>query len=174
MTFVIVTDSASDTPEGFKQRDDVFVAYTSIIIEGKEYLDNELSISDLLDKFSQGLNSTTSMPSPAVMKETYDRAIASGLPVLGIHVSSRISGTFNGAKLAVDENGADVVIFDTLNATVGSGYFVMLACRLKDKGYDRETILALFQELKPKVHLELLFNDIDYLRRGGRVNLGQY
>jgi len=175
MSFAIVTDSAADVESPIDKSEDLYFVPTSVIIDEKEFLDTEITNEELLQVFAAGKISTTSQPSPDLLLQYYQKAVANDLPVLGIHTSSKLSGIFNGAMLARRElEDHDIELFDGYSASFGTGYFVTMAVKLRDLGFSRDQVFTALQKARDHVHLEVLIDDIEYLKRGGRVNLGQY
>ena len=175
MTFAIVTDTANDLPIEVVEKYNLHLVQTKISFGDETLSDNEITIEEMLDRFNRGEYARTSLPSPGDFVEVYEEAKKESNSILSIHVSSKLSGILNSANSASQyvEN-ADIHLFDTLNISIGSGYFAALAGFLRDNGFSLEKTVETMTQTRDKMHIEVYIDDVDYLRRGGRVNTAQF
>ena len=103
MSVRIVTDSTADIPSSLAEELDITVVPLTVFFGDEAYLDGiELDNA----KFYQKLQSSkalprTSQPSPAAFQEAYVRLIEGGADgILSIHLSSKLSGTYQSAHTA--------------------------------------------------------------------------
>jgi len=90
--------------------------------------------------------------------------------VIGIHLSSGISGTVQSARLAVqmmDDN--HIHIIDSLKASVGEGLMVLEAARMAQGGADVDTIIHRLEEMKRYLRCIFVVGNLDALIKGGRL-----
>ncbi|MHA2099198.1 MAG: DegV family protein [Candidatus Kariarchaeaceae archaeon] len=177
VTFAIVTDSASDIEPEFREKENIHVVPTIVIFDKKEYRDTDISREEFLNRIKSGEIATTSQPSPADIDEKYKEALdsTSSKEILGIHITSKLSGTFSTVYSVVNNFEIGTIkLFDSLNISLGSGYFVYLAVYLRDKGYSLNDTLTILEKARDQVHLEIYIQGVPYLHRSGRINLGQY
>lgn len=177
MTFAIVTDSASDIEPEFRNNENIFIVPTIILFGKEEFRETDISREVFLNRIKSGDIATTSQPSPADVDSIYKQALDMTVTkeILGIHITSKLSGTFSTVYSVVNnmENGI-IKLFDTLNISLGSGYFVYLAAFLREKGYTLDETLKILEKAKNQIHLEVYVQGVPYLHRSGRINLGQY
>lgn len=89
--------------------------------------------------------------------------------ILALTISSKLSGTYESARLAAEESGGRVVPIDSGTA---SGAIVLLAEALQrrlERGAEQEELLALVQRYRRDARFAIAFDTLDYLVRGGRV-----
>lgn len=111
---------------------------------------------------------TTSMASPAVLEEVFEKLTANGDDVVAILLSSTLSGTYNSARLASQDN-PHVFLVDSRNACLGQSALVERAMEIRDKGLSaREMQNALELETSECVLLAAV-PSLKYLKKGGRV-----
>ena len=80
---------------------------------------------------------TTSQPTPQDFLSTYN-ALAGYERIYSLHISSKLSGTFQSASLAASEMGGDRVrLIDTESASVGIGMLAIAIQELLARGHDR-------------------------------------
>ncbi len=175
MTFAIVTDTANDLPPEIVEKYNLHLVQTKISFAEETLSDNEITIDEMLDRFNRGEYARTSLPPPGDFVAVYENAKKESSSILSIHVSSKLSGILNSANSAAQyvEN-ADIRLFDTMNISIGSGYFAALAGHLRDHGFSLEKTIETLTQTREKMHIEVYIDDVDYLRRGGRVNTAQF
>jgi DegV family protein with EDD domain len=177
LAFAIVTDSASDIEPQFREKENIFVVPTVVIFGKKEYRDSDISKQDFLDRIRSGEIAKTSQPSPADADEIYNLALDTNenREVLGIHLTSKLSGTFStvyGVTNNIED--ANIELFDTLNVSLGAGYFVYVAAYLREKGYSLSETVKILERARDEIDIEIYIQGVPYLHRSGRINLGQY
>ena len=96
--------------------------------------------------------------------ETYDEVVT-------IHLSSGISGTYQGALQAAGMvDNIRVVAFDTEVACGPQGMFAIEAAKLAAKGATAKEIVAHLDELKKSLGAYFIVDDLGHLQRGGRLS----
>ncbi|UQZ87261.1 DegV domain-containing protein [Paenibacillus konkukensis] len=115
---------------------------------------------------------TTSQPSPVEFVEAYKRAGASGASVISIHLSSRMSGTYQSALLAksmLEEDGCDLSVVDSRTASYGIGMLVVCAAEAAREGRSKEEILEMIDTIRRQTKIYFLVDTLEYLQKGGRI-----
>ena len=97
------------------------------------------------------------------MKEKKDTAVV-------ITLSSRLSGTFQSANIALDGYEDCITIVDSENVCLGEQILVMYACRLRDAGVSAAGIAEALDQKKKDVRVLALLDTLEYLKRGGRIS----
>jgi DegV family protein with EDD domain len=113
---------------------------------------------------------TSSQPSPAWFAEYYRQAAEAHEPVLVITVTSKHSGTYNSALLArtlVPE--ADVEVFDSAAVSLGTGFMVLEAVEMAERGESRSAVLQRLTQIRKDSFLYLTPATLKYLQMSGRV-----
>jgi DegV family protein with EDD domain len=101
--------------------------------------------------------------------------LEAGEDILYLAFSSGLSGTCEigmVAKSQLDEEFPErrVLVVDTLCASLGQGLIVSLAVEKMEAGLPMEEVAAFVEETKLKVHHWFTVDDLNFLRRGGRVS----
>lgn len=115
---------------------------------------------------------STAAPAPGLFQEVYQRLAIQTDSVLSLHLSSQYSGIFNAARLGA-EAVADrlrVVAVDSGQVSLGMGLMAMAAAEAARDGATLEDILRLVDDLRSRTHLLAIIDNLDNLRRSGRVN----
>ena len=89
--------------------------------------------------------------------------------------SSKLSGTYNSARLYKEEMiekypERKIELIDTKSASLGEGLLVYLTALEKEKGASLEELVEFVNKTIPTVAHWFTVNDIDHLRRGGRIS----
>src|SRR6185436_12842897 len=84
---------------------------------------------------------TTSRPAPADFAGVYRELLADGADgVVSVHLSSRLSGTYESALLAAEEFDGQVRVVDSASAGIGVGFVALQACAVAGAGGDLEAV----------------------------------
>ena len=87
-------------------------------------------------------------------------------------MSSRLSGTFQSARIAKDmaRGGERLYLVDSLNVTIGEGLLVREAVRMRDAGATGAQIAAALEEMRHRVRFVAFIGTLKYLKMGGRIS----
>jgi DegV family protein with EDD domain len=114
---------------------------------------------------------TTAVPPSHEFSTAYRNLIGEADEVIAIIVSNRLSGMYNVAHLAAQEvPELSVHVVDSGQLTMGLGWMVIVAAEAAAKGEGVEEILALIENMKPRVRVYAALDTLEYLRRSGRVS----
>jgi DegV family protein with EDD domain len=112
---------------------------------------------------------TTSQPTPQDFLSTY-HALSGYERIYSLHISSKLSGTFQSATLAAAEDDGDRIrLVDTESASVGIG---MLALAIQDvltRGTTDEEIEALAARYRERAAILFTVDTLEFLAKGGRI-----
>ncbi len=171
MTFKIIVDSACGISEEYASKHSISIVPTYFRFGDTSYKEFDMSHDEFIKRLKQGEFATTSLPSPQDFVDLYE--LYKGEQILSMHLTSKLSGTFNAARtIALDYE--NITLFDTLSISIGAAYMVHLAVFLRDLGYSIDSVVKKLEKARDLIHIEILIQDINYLKRGGRINLGQY
>lgn len=180
--YVIVTDSTIDLSDEYAKVNNLVVVplkYTICGVERKNYLDcREMDLKNFFDLVRSGNDAITSQVNPEEFKDAFESILQSGKDILGIAFSSALSGTFNSMFIASNElkekyPERTIKIIDSLCASSGEGLFVHHAVINKIKGMSVDENYDVLMALRPKINHWFTVEDINLLRRGGRVSAAQ-
>jgi DegV family protein with EDD domain len=169
----VVTDSTSSLPEGLAAQRNIRVVPLSVRLgaqvgrEGVE-IDTTQLCAALADR---RLDVQTSRPAPAAFLDCYRAALDAGASaVVSVHLSRELSGTWEAARLAADEIGADRVrVVDSRAACMGLGYAVLAAADTADGGGGIDEVAAAATDVARRCRIFFSLDSLERLRRGGRI-----
>ncbi len=141
----LVTDSTCDLPDDILQENNVHVVPVNVRIDGKDFIDKvNIQPEEFYQIFAASRGEvSTSQPSLAAFKRVYEQALRHYESVISIHLSQQISGTINGARLALQsmKEQKPYAIIDTHATSVGLGLIVREAIRLVKEGASHADIV---------------------------------
>lgn len=170
----IVIDSAGDIPEEWKSEYDVDVIPVNIQFENKTYKQGiDLSNDDfyrLAD--TSGVIPKTSQPTPQQFVDFYKRIAQASDTILSLHITSKLSGTFNSAVLAAQElkNKLNIITYDSGSGSAAIGFMCKEVRQLERAGATLQAILTRLDVIRQNVNIVLTLDSLEYARRSGRVN----
>ena len=170
----IITDSASDITLAQAKELNVDMISLNVTFEGKTYKEEkDISKEEFFDLLvSSPSFPITSQPSPSELMEILEEAKKNNDEVIGIFLSSKISGTYDNAVMIKNMVEIDNCYFiDSLSCSCGERYLVNEACRMRDEGVSYNDIVTTLEELKTRVRVMAGADNLDYLAKGGRVNV---
>ncbi len=177
--YAILTDSCCDLSAAMVEELELEVLPLSFHIDGGNYFnysDNrDMDPHVFYEMLRGGKMGTTSAINPEAFQEKMTALVESGRDVLCIAFSSGLSTTYQSAVIAAGDvmaahPGSQVVVIDSLCASMGQGLLVYLAARERKKGKSLEEVRAFVEERKPHLDHRFTVDDLHHLKRGGRVS----
>ncbi len=173
MKTAIVTDSTAYLTPEERARYGIHMIPLSVNLEDGTY-EEEVSITAA--EFYHKVRTAkvfpkTTQPPIGKFVELFEQLAKDYDEVVTIHLSSGISGTYQGAVQAGDMvEGIDVHAFDSEVACGPQGMFVMEAAKLAKKGASAKEILATLNDLQHTMRAYFIVDDLQHLQRGGRLS----
>jgi DegV family protein with EDD domain len=91
-----------------------------------------------------------------------------GDEIVSVHLSSKVSGTYNSALMAARSVGdGKVEVVDSLSTSMALGFMALEGAKLAQAG--RQAVAACLQGLVPKARVICVVDTLTYLERGGRI-----
>lgn len=173
---VIITDTTCTLPPDISDavRHHVRWVRTSIEFKNESWIEGTFRLDDFYTRLTGGRDMPhTSQPSPLEFLEAYQAAAEQG-PVLVILLSSQLSSTYStGVALAREFGEGTIEVYDSGFMSTALGHMVAEAAELALAGATRDEIIDRLEWRKAHTALFFTLNTLEYLRRGGRVNLLQ-
>lgn len=166
----VVTDSSCDLPRETVKELGITIVPLIVRMGAEVYEDGELSMDEFWQKATGPYPPQTSQPSPGAFEEAFARLVARGKQVLCLSITSKHSGTFNSARLAAQRFGDAVHVFDSLSISLGLGVQAMVAAQAARAGQSMQEIVRRLENLRARIHLTILLDTLENLRRGGRAD----
>ena len=167
----ITTDSTCDLPAHLLQKHNISVIPLGIVKAGKLYQDGiNITTADIAAHVDAGGEITTTSAINIVdyverfrhFMERYDA-------VIHINIGMQFSSCHQNAKLAAEEV-PEVYVVNSENLTVGHGMLVLAAAEAAEAGKSVTEILAMLEEMIPRVETSFVLDRLDYMKKGGRCS----
>jgi len=174
MTVKIVTDSSADLPAQVVEEMGISVVPLYVRF-GDEVYRERVTITDdeFYDKLLHGsVHPVTIQPSPQDFVEVYKKLAPEADGIVSIHLSSKLSGTYNSAlqgKEMMGENGCPIEVVDSQLITGALGLLAIMAATMAKAGKDLPQVLDVVKQALPNANLLALFDTLKYLLLGGRI-----
>ena len=174
--YVITTDSNSDVlPEFIKENDlTIIPQYYSF---GDTVYGDELNMPphEFYETMRKGELPKSQANNPAVIRDKFEKILKEGKNILHVAFSSALSGSCNNVVMTANELLEDypdrkIMVFDSLNASLGEGVSVYRAVELWKEGKSMEEVYDILMEERDHVNVSFTVNDLYHLQRGGRVS----
>lgn len=169
----IITDSTCDIPKEIVEKYDIEVIPQIINVDGQSYLDGvEITLPTLLEKMEKSNEfPKTGQINPHRFVEIYEGYLKEGYKIVAIHMSSKMSGTYQSALVAKDLlETEDVFIIDSQAVCAALGVLVLKAAILRDKGLTAKEIYDETLDTVDKVRSITCFQSLTNLIKGGRLS----
>lgn len=173
MSIKIITDSTSDISQKQAKELGITVLPLRVIFKDGEYADGiDLLIEEFYDKLVKAETlPTTSQLVPDQFMPYFESAKQNKDTVLVITLSAELSGTYQSAVIAKDICDYDGIhIIDSLNVTLGLQILVKSAIDMLQLGLPAEEIIENLETMKHKIRLYALVENLEYLKKGGRLS----
>jgi DegV family protein with EDD domain len=111
---------------------------------------------------------TTSQPTPQDFVSTY-HALTGYERIYSLHISSKLSGTFQSATIAAAEDAERIRLVDTESASVGIGMLALAIQELLARGTTDEEVEALIAQHRERGRILFTVDTLEFLAKGGRI-----
>ncbi|NMB10672.1 MAG: DegV family protein [Firmicutes bacterium] len=165
----IVTDSSADLPEEVAKRHDIRIVPLSVSFGDEHYTDGvDLTSEEFYRKLRGGsVLPRTSQPAPGQFADVYREALAAGRKVLSVHISSRLSGTYQAACLAAEMvDPENILVVDSLTVSMGVG---LLALAGAQHNATLDQALNAVRAANDTLGLFFLVDTFEYMEKNGRI-----
>ena len=170
----IVMDSAGDLPVEWIKEYQIDIIPINVHMDDKVFLEN---VDINIDQFYSWVKKTgripkTSQPSPHRVIELYQKIAEPGDVILSIHLTGKLSGTYESAVIAAQELADEpyqIIPFDTLSGTGIQGYMCREAREMDRQGAGIERIIKRLEQIRD--HSEVIFtlDTLEFAQKSGRV-----
>ena len=177
MGFQIITDSCCDFTEQQCRQWNVTCVPLTVMYNGESHnnFSDAAEVKAFYDLLRAGVTATTSAVNPESWAAAMEEALKQDQDVLVLTFSSGLSTTHQSAVIAAEElrekyPGRKISVVDTLCAALGQGLLVWYACKKRDEGMDIDSLTAWVEENKLHVCHWVTVDDLEHLKRGGRIS----
>ncbi len=174
MKTAIVTDSTAYIPEHVRKEKNIEMIPLQVTFENESFAEEkELLVDEFYQKVRTSLPKT-SQPPLGEFVNLYSRLAGQHEEIISIHLSSGISGTYNGSLQANDlVEEVNVFTFDSEISCAMQGFYAIKAAEMAEAGEKASTIISHLEEMKKSMRAYFMVEDLMHLSRGGRLSNSQ-
>ena len=174
----IVSDSTAFLPTQLINQYAIKITPLVVIWDEKNFEDGiDIRPSDFYARLKTSKTMpSTSQVSVGIMHSTFHNLVEQGFEVLGIFISSKLSGTIQSAMQAKEMMGAasaKVTIVDSLTTSMCMGFLILAAARALEKGATMQECLAAVEKARANSGVFFAVDTLEFLHRGGRIGGAQ-
>lgn len=174
MPVALVTDSTSSLSPETARAHGITVIPLQVVIGATSYDEdggaNSVTPQMLAEALKDWTPVSTSRPNPEAILETYEKLAADGAEsIVSVHISAELSGTFESAQLAARRSPVPVMLVDSRQVGMGTGYAVLAAADAIAAGADAAAAGAAARTRATNTTSLFYVDTLEYLRRGGRM-----
>ena len=169
----VLTDSAADLSEEIVRAHGIQVV-PMMLVDGDEVYRDGVDVTP--ERFHKMLGSqvrlpTTSQPPPASFLEGFRRAAADAEQVVGVVLSSRLSGTYaSAAAAATQEPDLPIHLADSRGVSLLQGLLVLKATELAEMAMPVDEIVKELSRIRDQSGIMFTIETFDRLLASGRVS----
>lgn len=173
----LIVDSCCDLPFDVVDRDGVYLIEFPFLFGEEEHLDDlgrSMSAHDFFERMRAGEQPTTAQVSIPAFTQAFEEAAQNGVPTVYLSFSSGLSGSYDVSTLVYDQvkeryPDMELHIVDTKLASVAEALLVYEAIRQRESGLTAAELAAWASEARYFVNALFMVDDLESLRRGGRI-----
>jgi len=172
MTLRVVTDSTAYLPATVAEAAGLRVVPLTVTVSGRDGREGlEVSSADVARALRERrVAVTTSRPAPTEFATAYRELFDAGATgIVSVHLSARLSGTYESAELAAEEFGGRVAVVDSGSAGMAVGFVALAAAAVANDGGDLTAARAAAEVAAKNLSTLFYVDTLEFLRRGGRI-----
>ncbi|TKC17022.1 DegV family protein [Robertmurraya kyonggiensis] len=175
MKTAVVTDSTAYIPKELRDKLKIHMIPLSVIFGNETYREEiDLHADEFYEEIKTKGLPTTSQPTTGEFVTLFEKLAKDFDAVISIHLSSGISGTYQGAITAGNlVDGIEVYAYDSEISCMMQGLYAIEAAELASAGKGPEEIIARLDEMKKSMRAYFMVDDLSHLQRGGRLSSAQ-
>ena len=174
MKIQVITDSTSDIPQDMAEKIGIRVVPIYIRFGDKIYRDGvDMEPGAFYTRLLESpFHPATSQPTPEDFESVYRDYCDSVDGIISIHISSKISGTFNSANIAKKNVGSrcPIEVIDSRLNSAGLALAAMNAAAMAKKGENLSDLADKIRAGMSRIDMFGFFDTMKYLARSGRVS----
>jgi fatty acid kinase fatty acid binding subunit len=173
----IVLDSTSDLFDARDRHSNMRIVPLYVLFDGEALRDHiDIGPAAFYERLASSKTlPTTSQPTPADFLACYEELRAAGFArIWSLHLTSKLSGTYESAVRAAEQLGGDIVrVVDTETASLACALLAEAIDRRLERGTTDEEVEELVARFKDVNRVVFTVDTLEYLQKGGRIGKAQ-
>ncbi len=174
MTVAIITDSTASLAQSTAAGAGITVVPLQVILGAQTYTEGVDVTADMLaEALTNFVPVSTSRPTPEAFGRAYEAAAANGAThIVSVHLSAKVSGTFDSAQLAAKDAPVPVICVDSEQVGIATGFAALQAVSVAKAGGTAQEAADAASACGTASTSLFYVDTLEYLRRGGRMGAG--
>ena len=175
--FIIATASTCDIDRSWLDEHDIPMISYTFEVNDKVYIDDcrQETRTALYHEMREGHQPNTSQITTYAYYEFFKKLLEQNKPVLFMDMDKSLSASFfncNNAAEQIREEMPDAKLYvmDTRCVTMGLSLLLIKCVEMADAGASYEEVIHWAEENKLRISHRFLVDDLEWLRRGGRLS----
>jgi DegV family protein with EDD domain len=170
MKVAILTDSNSGITQMQGKEAGIYVIPMPFMMGGDTfYEDITLTQKEFYKKLEEGVDISTSQPSPADLMDVWNKLLEEYDEVVHIPMSSGLSSSCQTAQVLAEDYDGKVFVVNNQRISVTLRESALEAKRMADAGMDGSAIKEKLEETKMDSTIYITLDTLEYLKKGGRI-----
>ena len=170
MKTAIMTDTNSGINKKEADELGIFLLPMPVIVKDKTYLEGiDISLGEMYEMMENGIETSTSQPSPGSLMEMWDDILEEYDEVVHIPMTSGLSGSCENARGLARGYKGRVIVVDNHRISVPQRESVLEAKKMADMGKNGQEIAEYLEESGKDSSIYITVSDLKYLQRSGRL-----
>ena len=175
MAIKIVTDSTSYISDEYIKKYDIKLVSLNVIINGVSSREVDIENEVFYEEIRNSKEiPKSSQPIPNEMLNTFKEIVKDGDSIVGIFLSSKMSGTYSSANMIKDMiledyPDAEIHILDSKTNCMQMGFAVIEAARTASEGKSINEVINAANHVINNSRFLFTPETLEYLKKGGRI-----
>ena len=175
MAIKIVTDSTSYISDEYIKKYDIKLVSLNVIINGVSSREVDIENKVFYEEIKNSKEiPKSSQPIPEEMLNTFREIVEDGDSIVGIFLSSKMSGTYSNANMIKDMiledyPDAEIHILDSKTNCMQMGFAVIEAARTASEGKSINEVINAANHVINNSRFLFTPETLEYLKKGGRI-----
>ncbi|MDY0075046.1 MAG: DegV family protein [Acholeplasmataceae bacterium] len=148
---------------------------STLNLGGKEYEDYvDIQAKEFYDiiQANPDIDVSTSQTSTGKIASVYEELKSEGYTdVIVIVISSKLSGTYQGAMLAKDMvHDINIYVIDSRSVSYGEAFLVLEAIKMIKNGHKTREIIDKLEKIRDNIYIYVLVDTLKFLVKNGRLS----
>lgn len=176
--FEIISDGGCDFSKEEKEKYNVHVVPFYVTFDETNVLKEGVDITqeDYFKRLvsEKKLFPRTSQPNPQDYIDVFSPYLEKGKDIIVVSISSKVSGSYNSIKLAVDilkEEYPDrtIAAVDSLSGSIGQGLILKEMVKMREANFSLDKTVHVAEKIIRSTRVYFTLDSLEYLRKGGRI-----
>lgn len=173
----LIVDSCCDIPPELIARSGITLLKFPYVMNNATFEDDlfqTMSAQEFYGAMRKGAEPSTAQLTIPLLQSVFREAAEEGTPTVYLSFTSGLSGSYDAAMLVRDQIAEEypdfeLYVVDTLLASIAEGFLVFEAINQWEKGISARELADWATEARYFVDCEFMVDDLDALKRGGRI-----